>query len=80
MAEAIVKGRLLRWGNSLGVRISKHDARRLRLQVGAEITVTISSDPGKVDLSGLPTFRGDGREAREHDRILAEARTKELRR
>jgi hypothetical protein len=78
VAESIVRGRLLRWGNSVGVRISMRDARRLNLQVGADVTVRISSEPGKVDLSALPTFRGGGDAGEEHDRILGEGRKKEL--
>jgi len=79
MAEAVVKGRLLRWGNSVGVRISKRDARRLRLREGADVTVRIESEPGEVDLSGLPTIHGKGHEGRTHDEILGAARKKELR-
>ncbi len=78
MAEAIVKGRLLRWGNSLGVRISKRDARRLRLREGSPVTVRLESEPSAVDLSVLPTFHGEGNEGQDHDKILGAARRKEL--
>lgn len=78
MVEAIVKGRLLRWGNSLGVRISMRDARRLRLRHGADITIRIESEPGPIDLSVLPTVHGRGTEGRDHDKILGAARRKEL--
>lgn len=78
MDEAIVKGRLLRWGNSLGVRISKRDARRLRLREGAAVTVRIASEPGEIDLSALPTVHGKGTEGRDHDKILGAGRKKEL--
>jgi len=79
MAEAIVKGRLLRWGNSVGVRISMRDARRLRLREGSDVTVKIESEPGKIDLSVLPTVHGRGTEGRSHDKILGAARKRELR-
>jgi len=79
MPEAVVKGRLLRWGNSVGVRISKRDARWLRLREGADVIVRIESEPGEVDLSGLPTVHGRGNEGRTHDEILGKARKKELR-
>jgi hypothetical protein len=80
VGESIVRGRLLRWGNSVGVRISKRDARRLNLRVGEEVTVRITSEPGEIDLSVLPVFRGGGGAGADHDRILGEARKKELRR
>lgn len=76
MVEAVVKGRLLRWGNSVGVRVSKRDARRLGLREGAEITVRIESEPGLVDLSGLRTVHGKGTEGRDHDKILGAGRRK----
>ncbi|HEX9710041.1 MAG TPA: hypothetical protein VGB42_08775 [Candidatus Thermoplasmatota archaeon] len=80
MPETLVKGRLLRWGNSLGIRISKRDARRLKLRPGSDVTVRIESEPGEIDLSVLPTFRGRGTEGRDHDKLLGEARRKEMRR
>jgi hypothetical protein len=77
MVEAVVKGRLLRWGNSVGVRISKRDVRRLRLREGADVTVRIESEPSPVDLSMLPVIHGTGSEGRDHDKILGAARRKE---
>lgn len=79
MVEAVVKGRLLRWGNSVGVRISKRDARRLRLREGADITLRIESEPSLVDLTVLPTLHGRGTEGRDHDKILGAARQKGMR-
>lgn len=76
--EAVVKGRLLRWGNSVGVRISRRDARRLRLREGSDVTVRIQSEPSKVDLSVLPVFHGKGAEAVDHDKILGAARSKDV--
>ncbi len=78
MVEAIVKGRLLRWGNSMGVRIAKRDARRLHLREGADVLVRIEGKPGVVDLSVLPTVHGKGTEGRDHDKILGAARAKGL--
>lgn len=78
MGEAIVKGRLLKWGNSMGVRIPKSDARRLNLREGADVTVRIESSPSAVDLTDVPVLHGSGREARDHDKILGQARRREL--
>lgn len=78
VAEAVVKGRLLRWGNSLGVRIAKRDARRLKLREGSDVTVRIESEPSAIDLSVLPTVRGTGTEGRDHDKRLGSARAKEI--
>jgi hypothetical protein len=78
VVEAVIKGRLLRWGNSIGVRISMRDARRLRLRQGADVVLRIESEPSPVDISGLPTAHGKGTEGRDHDKILGAARRKEL--
>jgi hypothetical protein len=80
MAEAIVKGKLLRWGNSLGIRIPKRDARRLHLRPGTDVTVRIEDEPLEIDLSVLPTLRGKGTEGGDHDKLLGQARRRELRR
>jgi hypothetical protein len=79
MPETILKGRLLRWGNSLGIRISKRDARRLKLRPGSDVIVRIEGEPSEIDLSVLPTLRGRGTEGRDHDKLLGQARRKEHR-
>lgn len=76
--EAVIKGRLLRWGNSVGVRISRRDARRLRLREGSDVTVRIQSEPSKVDLSVLPILHGKGTEGRDHDKVLGAARSRDV--
>lgn len=79
VVEAIVKGKLLRWGNSVGVRIAKRDARRLKLREGSDVTVRIEATAGRIDLSVLPIVHGSGTEGAKHDEILGKARQKGLR-
>ena len=77
----VVKGRILKWGNSFGIRIRKGELKRLRIRPGAEATVRVDLQGSEIDLSGLPTFRGGGRgDALRHDELLAKARARGLRR
>lgn len=78
MSEAVVKGRLLRWGNSVGVRISRRDVRRLRLREGSDVTLRIESKPSDVDLGPLPVFHGKGTEGKHHDQILGRGRSQDV--
>jgi hypothetical protein len=60
-------GRVLRWGNSLGLRISKADAERLGLHEGDEVDLLVPQE-GK-DVPELPAFDlGPGLLADHHDR------------
>lgn len=79
--EVVVTGRILQWGNSLGVRLPRADLLRAGLGPGAEVTVRVAQRPGRIDLSGLPVFRG-GRpdDSERHDELLAEALERKLRR
>lgn len=65
--------RVKRWGNSFALRLSKKDVDELRVREGDEVRVEVRKIPagGKVDLSGLPTFRDSDRRASErHDTLL----------
>ena len=72
----MIRGKILKWGNSAGLRISREDLRESGLHIGQEATFRLEDKDGKVDLTGLPTFRSpDGRTdvSINHDEILAEA-------
>jgi antitoxin component of MazEF toxin-antitoxin module len=62
--------KVLRWGNSFGIRISADDARRHGLREGQEIVVELKAKAGqKVDLSHLETFEGPGNLSTTHDEV-----------
>jgi hypothetical protein len=77
MNEPTFHAKVLAWGGSIGLRMSKAEAKRLGLKVGQDFAFK-PAKPGKIDLSGLPTFNLGGRLVEEHDRILGEARSKDL--
>ena len=70
MARIVLEGKLLKWDNSYGVRISKGDVERARLQVGAPMTVT-PGEPGRIDISHIRVLRGKDRfPGWSHDDVL----------
>jgi len=77
--DRIIKARILKWGNSYGLRIHKADLERLGLRPGEEALVRLEGRSGPVDLSELPTFKG-GRpdDSLRHDELLGEARQKAI--
>jgi antitoxin component of MazEF toxin-antitoxin module len=61
--------KVLRWGNSYGIRISKEEALRAGLREGQEVVVDIQAKPGdRIDLTGLTTYDLGGLAAR-HDEV-----------
>ncbi|HEV8360312.1 MAG TPA: hypothetical protein VGR28_07660 [Candidatus Thermoplasmatota archaeon] len=62
--------KILRWGNSYGIRISKGDLERRGLREGEEVVIEIKAQPGKnVDLSHLRGFHLGGDLADHHDEV-----------
>ncbi len=78
--DVVVRGRILRWGNSYGIRLRREDLEKAGLSPGSEAVVRVARPSERVDLSSLPTFRG-GRDddSLRHDEILARARVDSLR-
>ena len=78
--EVVIKGRVLKWGNSYGIRIRRAELRRAGLVPGAEAVVRLVRRRGRVDLSDLPTFKGgEPDDALRHDELLGRARRHALR-
>jgi len=79
MRRFTMTGKLLRWGNSYGIRIAKADAERAGLHVGDEFEFGVAPTGG-VDISSLPSFDWGGGGAKDHDAILGQGRSKDLER
>lgn len=76
--EVVVTGRILKWGNSYGIRIKKGDLERAGLVPGADAVVKLSLT-GKVDLSHIHFLAGGKRDDSErHDELVGEARAERL--
>lgn len=62
-----------RWGNSLGIRLTRRELGQHGLKEGDVVKVSIEKvkPEGEVDLSGIPTFSDpDTRVSECHDRYL----------
>ena len=77
MTEAILHGKALAWGGSIGIRISKSEAERLGIRVGQELDLKVLPSTYRLDTSHFHTFH-DGIGADEHNRLHGEAVSKGL--
>lgn len=63
-------GKVLKWGNSYGIRLSKEDVEEMGLREGQEVLVEVKTDPDeRVDLSDLQTFSMGGDLSQTHDEV-----------
>ena len=75
MSTVTVEGKLLKWGNSYGIRISKKSVEELHLRTGTTLRVEVAV-PAKgkaLAWSEMPTFNLGGDASARHDEIFAEA-------
>lgn len=80
MAEIIAQARILKWGNSYGIRIRKQDLERAGLKPGEEAIIRIEGKNDRIDLSHIRFFKSGRHDISErHDEELAKGRTRELR-
>lgn len=64
-----MRAKVLKWGNSYGIRLSKADVEDLGLEEGDEVIVEVKAMPGEpVDVSHLSSFELGGL-AEEHDEV-----------
>lgn len=78
--EIVVGAKVLKWGNSFGIRLRRAELKRAGLTPGSEAIIRLRKKSERVDLSGLPTFRGgEPDDALRHDELLAQVRLRSLR-
>lgn len=78
MSMVTIKGRLLRWGNSYGLRLSRKDVERLHLRPDSTVEVNVDVTPGdKITVDQLPSFDLGGDAADRHDELFARAALEE---
>ncbi len=74
-----LRGKILRWGNSYGIRLKKGDIEGTDLAPGREVTVRIEPQDHKIDVSDAPFFRSGHTDTVErHDELLAEYRWRRI--
>lgn len=62
-------GRILRWGSSYGIRISKSDAQAQGIREGQDVLYDIKNATGRVDTSKVHTVKGPGNLSIRHDDV-----------
>ncbi|MHB8633784.1 MAG: AbrB/MazE/SpoVT family DNA-binding domain-containing protein [Thermoplasmatota archaeon] len=77
MSLVAVKGKLLRWGNSFGLRLSRDDVQRLHLRPGAEVELKLEVSPSPDAQARVRTYRMGGKAADEHDQVFSAAAARE---
>jgi hypothetical protein len=74
MSLVELRGTVLRWGNSFGLRLSRRDLDRLHVKPGSEIPILVPVAEGEpLDPMDAPTFRLGGHAADEHDALFGQA-------
>ena len=60
-----LQAKLLKWGNSYALRLTKAEFSKMGLPLGTEVTIDLEPNPISFDVSDLPTFvpvRSEGAE------------------
>lgn len=61
--------KVLKWGNSMGLRVSSKDAKEAGLREGDEIVISFAEPRKPVDLSHLHAFDMGGDLSVRHDEV-----------
>lgn len=67
--QAITTTKLLRWGNSYGLRLTKRDVERLGLHEGSQVDVSLLEKQDRIEAPHY-TFAGGRDGSRNHDEVL----------
>lgn len=67
--ETKIVVKVLKWGNSMGLRVSKGDAEQAGLREGDEIVISFAEPRKRVDLSHLRRFPMGGDLSVRHDEV-----------
>ncbi|MFA5861872.1 MAG: AbrB/MazE/SpoVT family DNA-binding domain-containing protein [Candidatus Thermoplasmatota archaeon] len=72
MSDVEVRAKLLEWGNSYGIRLSKDDVQRFGLRPNHEVRIRLEINGEPLRVKDLPSFDLQGA-ADHHDEIFAES-------
>lgn len=79
MSLIAVRAKLLEWGNSFGLRLSRQDVERLHLRLDTEVEVKVDVEPNKIRVEDLHSFDLGGDAADRHDEYFANSAEEDLR-
>lgn len=72
MSDVEVRAKLLEWGNSYGIRLSKDDVQRFGLRPNHEVRIRLEIKGAPLRVKDLPSFDLQGASDR-HDELFAES-------
>ena len=72
MSDVEVRAKLLEWGNSYGIRLSKDDVQRFGLRPHHEVRIRLEIGGDALRVNDLPSFDLGGAADR-HDELFAES-------
>lgn len=72
MSDVEVRGKLLEWGNSYGIRISKDDVQRFGLKPNQDVRIRLEIGKKPLRVQDLPSF-DLGKAADRHDELFAKS-------
>lgn len=79
MSLIAIRAKLLEWGNSFGLRLSRQDVERLHLRLDTEVEVKVDVEPDKIRVEDLRSFDLGGDAADRHDEYFAKSVEEDLR-
>ncbi len=68
--ETLTTAKVLRWGNSYGIRLSKHDFERAGLVVGSEVAIQLVTQEDTIDVPFFTFRSGHADTSADHDEVL----------
>jgi hypothetical protein len=80
MRKTTLRGRLLKWGHTKGIRLTTKEAARLEIPVGSEVRLTVEPVEAPLDPREMMVVRGKPTDSLDHDRIFADGATPRRRR
>jgi len=77
MSSLALRTKLLRWGNSFGLRLSRGDVERLHLAPGEEVDVLVPLPDRPLAAHDAPAFHLGGHAADRHDDLFGASATED---
>jgi antitoxin component of MazEF toxin-antitoxin module len=73
MTTIRMRRRIVRWGNSYGIRLTLSEVTRLQAGDKTPVEVEVSTEVSQVDIDRLPTFHWGRAASDEHDDVIGAA-------
>ncbi len=78
MSHVELRGTVLRWGNSFGLRLSRRDLERLHVKPGSDLPVLVPLPVAPLAPGDAPAFHLGGNASSDHDALFARSALDDL--